>query len=392
MSDAAPFAHGPLTGVRVLDLTSVIMGPYATHILADMGADVIKVESPEGDSLRGHNPRRSPDMSAGFVNLNRNKRSIVLDLKTAEGKEALRRLIATAHVFVHAMRAEAIARLGFDYAGVSAIKPDIVYCAAYGFGAGGPYANKPAYDDVIQAGSGLAELCGRGHERPAYVPAVIYDKTTGQAIAYSILAGVVQQARGGGGCEIEVPMFENAIHFNLVEHVGGQLYVPPTAPMADNRITSPARRPFPTADGYACILPYSTRNWTDFFDFVGEVGVMDDPRFADIAGRVANIDELYGKVERASGRRTTAEWMAFCDAHSIPCMPVLKLDDTPNDPHVRAVGLFAEYDHPTEGRYRTPRRPVNISGAPFEIRRHAPRLGQDTAEVLAEVGLAPPAE
>jgi len=382
------FADGPLDGVRVLDLTSVIMGPFATHILADLGADVIKVESPEGDSLRHYEPLRNPGMAGNILNLHRNKRSIVLDLKREECRAALNRLIETADVFVHSLRPKAIERLGYGYEQVRAIKPDIVYCGAYGFGAKGPYSDKPAYDDLIQAGSGVAALFGEVHGEPAYVPTVICDKLAGQTIAYAVLAALFQRARGGGGQAIEVPMLETTIEFNLAEHMYGSAFVPPLGKPGFKRLLSKQRKPYRTQDGYACILPYSDKNWRDFYDFTGRREFEDDPRFRRISDRVQNISVLYQMIEQEAPKKTTAEWVAFCDRASIPCMPVLSLQDLPDDPHVKAVGLFGTAEHPTEGRYRTVRNPVSFSAAPFRIRRHAPRLGQHTAEVLAEAGFS----
>ncbi len=382
------FADGPLTGVRVLDLTTVIMGPFATHILADLGADVIKIETPEGDSLRHYEPLRNPGMSGNILNLHRNKRSIVLDLKRPECRAALNRLIERADVFVHNLRAKPIARLGYDYDQVSAIKPDIVYCGAYGFGAKGPYADKPAYDDLIQAGSGVAALFAQVHGEPAYVPTVICDKLAGQAIAYSIIAALFQRARGGGGQAIEVPMLETTIEFNLAEHMVGSAFEPPLSKPGFKRLLTRSRKPYRTLDGYACILPYSDQNWQDFYDFTGRVEFKTDPRFLQISGRVHNIGILYQMVEDEAVKRTSDEWVRFCDRANIPCMPVLSLDELPSDPHVKAVELFGTAEHPTEGRYRVVRRPVSLSGAPFRIRRHAPRLGEHTRSVLEEVGLS----
>ena len=382
------FADGPLTGVRVLDLTSVIMGPFATHILADMGADVIKIESPEGDSLRHYEPNRHAGMAGNILNLHRNKRGVVLDLKRAECREALDRLIGTADVFVHNLRPRAIAGLGYTYERVRALRPDIVYCGAYGFGANGPYGDKPAYDDLIQAGSGIAALYGEVHGEPAYVPTVICDKLAGQAIAYAILGALFQRARGGGGQAIEVPMLETTIELALAEHMFGFAFVPPLSPPGFKRLMSRTRKPYRTRDGHACILPYSDRNWQDFYAFTGRTEFAGDPRFKCLSDRVHNIALLYSMVEEEAAKRTTQEWVAFCDRASIPCMPVMSLKDLPDDPHVKAVELFGEAEHPSEGRYRTVRSPVTFSGAPFRIRRHAPRLGEHTAEVLREAGLA----
>ncbi|MEH3065620.1 MAG: CoA transferase [Methylobacterium radiotolerans] len=380
---------GPLAGVRVVDLTSVIMGPSATHILADLGADVIKIETPEGDSFRHYRPARGAGMGGNFLHLNRNKRSVRLDLKRPAARAALDRLIATADVLVHSMRPDAILRLGYGYERVRALRPDIVFCGAYGFGADGPYAHKAAYDDLIQAGSGLAALQTAAYGQPGYLPTVLCDKIAGQAIACAILAALYERRAGGGGQAVEVPMFETMVEFNFVEHMVGYAFEPPLGPPGFNRVLSPRRKPYRTRDGHACILPYSDRNWRDFFIHTGRLEFVDDPRFAPLAVRVENIEILYALVEEEAPRRTTAEWVAFCDSVSIPCMPVLGLEDLPEDAHLKAVGFFGSAEHPSEGRYRTMRRPVSFSGSRFAIRRHAPRLGEHTAEVLAEAGLEP---
>lgn len=380
---------GPLAGVRVVDLTSVIMGPSATHMLADLGADVIKIETPEGDSFRHYRPARGAGMGGNFLHLNRNKRSVRLDLKRPAARAALDRLIATADVFVHSMRPDAILRLGYGYERVRALKADIVFCGAYGFGADGPYAHKAAYDDLIQAGSGLAALQTAAYGQPGYLPTVLCDKIAGQAIACAILAALYERRAGGGGQAVEVPMFETMVEFNFVEHMVGYAFEPPLGPPGFNRVLSPRRKPYRTRDGHACILPYSDRNWRDFFIHTGRLEFLDDPRFTPLAVRVENIEILYALVEEEAPRRTTAEWVGFCDSVSIPCMPVLGLEDLPEDAHLKAVGFFGTAEHPSEGRYRTMRRPVSFSGSRFAIRRHAPRHGEHTAEVLAEAGLDP---
>lgn len=280
-------ADGPLGGVRVVDLTNVVMGPYATHILADMGADVIKIESAEGDSFRSYKPNRNAGMAGGFLHLNRNKRSVVLDLKSAQGRDALNRLIATADVFVHSLRPKAIEKLGYTYDDVRAIRPDIIYCGAYGFGKAGPYRDKAAYDDIIQAGAGLAALHQVARGEPAFMPTVLCDKLSGQAIAYSILAALFQRERGGGGQAIEVPMFETTAEFAYVEHFLGFAFEPPLSEPGYIRVVSATRKPFKTKDGYMCLLPYSDQNWQDFFDFVGRPQMKDDKRFHRLTERVA---------------------------------------------------------------------------------------------------------
>lgn len=387
-SSADKFPDGPLSGIKLLDLTGVIMGPFGTHILADLGADVIKIESPEGDVLRNYRPLRSPGMSGQVLHLHRNKRSIVLDLKSPEGAMALRALIADADVLVHNMRPKTIERLGFGYQAVREINPEIVYCGAYGFGAGGIYSDKPAYDDLIQACCGLAELAGQISGNPAYAATVVCDKLAGQAIAYGVTSALYQRAMGGGGQEVEVPMFETSIEFMLIEHFGGGAFVPPIGGIGFHRVLNRFRKPFKTQDGHVCILPYSDRNWNDFFAFVGAQDHVGDDRFRTHADRAQNVEILYPLIEREAAKRTTQEWIDFCDGTSIPCMPVLSLNRMHEDPHVQQVGLFTVDEHPTEGAYRMVRAPVRFGSAPFTLRRHAPRLGEHTREVLRDAGLS----
>jgi crotonobetainyl-CoA:carnitine CoA-transferase CaiB-like acyl-CoA transferase len=381
-------AKGPLDGIRVLDLTSVIMGPLATHILADLGADVIKVESPQGDLLRRYLPLRNQGMSGCFLHLHRNKRSICLDLKSDEGRGVLDRLITKADVFVHTMRLKTIERLGYSYERIRGLNSDVIYCGAFGFGSGGPYSDKAAYDDLIQAGSGMAALCAVVQGKPAYVPSVICDKLAGQAIAYSILARLFHRARGGGGQAIEVPMFEASVEFNLIEHFGGFAFEPELGQPGFWRVLNKQRKPYHTKDGDICILPYSDKNWQDFYKFTGRNEFRDDLRFQRLSNRTLYIDILYRMIEEEALKRTTAEWVEFCDRVSIPCMPVISLQELPDDPHIKAVGLFETAEHPTEGRYRVLRRPVSFSNAPFQLTRHAPQRGEHTTEILAESGFS----
>ena len=382
------FKDGPLTGVKVLDLTTVIMGPYGARILADMGADVIKIESPEGDLMRDFKPYRNAGMSGQFLHLTRNKRSLVLDLKRPPAIAALRRLIAKSDVFVHNMRPKAIGRLGLDYTAVRQLNPDLIYCGAYGFGTGGPYEDKAAYDDLIQASCGLAELFARFDGEPAYVPTTLFDKLTSQTVAYSIVAALYKRASGGGGQQIEVPMFETAIEFMMNEHICGGAFEPPLGGMGYPRLLTRSRKPFRTIDGYVGMMPYTTKNWNDFFDYVGVPELKGDERFATFDSRVEHTDDLYGLIDREVAKRTTAELIKFCDSVSIPCMPVNSLDDLPSDPHVRSVGLIEVKEHPTEGKYRYVRSSVKFDGAHLKLRRHAPTLGQNSVEVLAEFGLS----
>lgn len=379
-----------LSGVKILDLTTVIMGPFASRTLADLGADVIKIEAPGGDSIRKQSPHLVQDISAMFLNLNRNKRSVVLDLKSDDGREALKALIREADVLMHNLRAPVMRRLGFDYDVCRQIKSDIVYCAAYGFSATGPYAGKPAYDDLIQAGSGLAALSAQTQGTPAYVPSVICDKVAGQTMAMSILAALYHRERSGEGQAIEVPMFETAIDFNLVENFGGLAFDPPTGASGYARIKSGERRPFKTADGYICILPYSDDNWRDFFAHIGRPDLQADVRYSRMETRQKHFDTLYAEIRKAATERTTKEWVAWCDSVDIPCMPVLDFNDLFDDQHVKSIRLFERRTHPAGGNYWLVRPPVTYSASPFELRFHAPKLGEHTEQVLSEVGIGDP--
>lgn len=380
-------SRGALSDIRVIDLTTVIMGPYATHILADMGADVIKVEAPGGDAFRRYGPSHHSGMGGSVLNLHRNKRGVQLDLKDVNARRALDQLIAASDVVVHNLRPQAAARLALDWASVEKINPRVVLCAARGFGEEGPYGHKAAYDDLIQAGSGLASLYGQVHGTPQYVPTALCDKIAGQAIAYAVLAALLHRERGGSGQEIEVPMFETLVEFMLTEHFGPGTFVPPLGPVGFPRQLSPWRKPYQTRDGWACILPYSDRNWIDFFAFIQEPEMARDPRFSNVATRVEHVDALYRIVETRAMKYTTAEWESFCDRVSIPCMPVLALEDIKDDVHVQSVRLMEVVEHPTEGAYRSVRSPIRFGATPYQLRCYAPRVGEHTAEVLREVGL-----
>mgnify|MGYP001252720163 CR=1 FL=1 len=381
-------SDGPLTGIRVIDLTTVVMGPYATQTLGDLGADVVKVEPPQGDSMRAYLPKRVPDISGVFLNTNRNKRSLKLDLKRPAARKALGRLIESADIFVHNLRPAVIGRMGFDYDAARALNPDIIYCAATGFGSRGPYAEKPAYDDLIQAASGMASMFIPARGEPAYVPTVICDKLGSQTICAALLAALLHRERGGGGQAIEVPMFESAIAYNLVEYFGAAAFTPPMGPTGYARLQSAERRPYKTLDGHICILPYSDKNWRDFFVFLERDDLLNDARFVTLAARSLVFPELYAMVALEAVKRSNAEWLAFCEQADIPCLPVVSLDEIESDPHVRAVGMFQDAEHPTSGAYRVVRSPMDFGATPFKLRRHAPSLGEHSEEVLAEAGLS----
>jgi crotonobetainyl-CoA:carnitine CoA-transferase CaiB-like acyl-CoA transferase len=379
---------GPLTGVRVVDLTSVFLGPYCTQILGDMGADVIKVESPAGDIVRGIGPARHEGMGPLHLSVNRNKRSVVLDLRQPSGHDALLRIAAGADVFVHSMRLQAITRLGLGYEEVAGARPDIVYCAAYGFGEEGSYAGKPAYDDIVQGASGIAALQGLRNGEPEYVTTVIADKTTGLAAAYAIAMALYHRERTGEGQAIEVPMFETMVSFLLVEQLYGMTFDPALGDATYPRTTSEHRRPYRTADGHISVVVYTDEQWQRFFRLAGRPDLVDDERFGTIAGRTEHIDDLYRVVGDLIRPRTTAEWLRLLDEGDIPAMAVRTTDELLADPHLADRELIRAVNHPTEGPIRTVGVPVGFSRTPGRVERMAPLLGEHGPEVLAEAGFS----
>ncbi|WP_419854354.1 CaiB/BaiF CoA transferase family protein [Candidatus Poriferisodalis sp.] len=383
---AANEAAGALDGVRVVDLTTVLMGPMACRMLGDHGADVIRVESLDGDSTRNGLPARSAGMSGFSLNIQRNKRSLALDLKSDAGRAAMQRLLASSDVLITNMRAAALERLGLDADSLRAQHPQLICCRANGYGSGGPYRDKAAYDDAIQAASGLSNLIGRIAGEPGFVPSVIADKVTGLHVVEAVLAALFHRERTGVAQAIEVPMFETMVAFNLVEHYRGAVFEPPEGPFGYDRLLTPHRRPYPTADGWVCLLPYNDAQYRAFFAFVEQPELADDPRFADHNSRIAHIDELYALFGELSVRRTTDEWIAYCDTHSIPAARVMDLADLDADPQLAAVGLVSISEHPTEGAYRYVADPVVYSATPTRLRRHAPRLGEHALEILSELG------
>ncbi|RKQ68251.1 CaiB/BaiF CoA transferase family protein [Oceanibaculum indicum] len=391
MPDQAATGHtktGALAGIRILDLTSVVFGPYATQMLGDMGADIIKIESPEGDVMRAASPARHPGMGAVYLNSNRNKRSIVLDLKQQAARDVLIRLVSTADVFVHSMRPQAMTKLRLDYETLKRANPEIIHCSAWGYGSGGPYADKPAYDDIIQAMSGAADLTRRQGltEEPAFVPAILADKTAGLHVAIALLTAIVHKVRTGRGQSVEVPMFESLASFMLVEHLAGAVFEPAEGPMGYQRLLAPHRKPYRTADGYITVLPYTTKQWRSFFTLANRPEMLDDPRVNDAGLRSRVIGELYQMVAEIMPSRTSADWLEALEQADIPAMPVNSLEDVLADRHLAETGFFREYDHPSEGRIRTPAPPMRFSDSPATIRKGAPRLGEDSRTVLAEAG------
>jgi len=378
--------RGPLQGVRVIDLTTVMLGPFCTQILGEMGADVIKIEPPGGDIGRITGAAKTPGMSAAYIMKGRNKRSVVLDLKKPEAMAPLKRLVESADVFVHNIRPKAAMRLGIDYETISGWKPDIVYAAATGYGEAGPYVDKPAYDDLIQGASGLAALFGMVTGTPRYGPSVLADKTTGLYLTYSIAMALFHHERTGEGQYVHVPMYESFASFVMNEHMQGRIYEPPIGEAGYLRMLTPHRRPFPTADGHICVLPYNDRHWRSFFEAVGKPALADDRRFADQPSRSKNIDALYAIVLDVMATKTSAEWFKVLEEADIPVMPMNTPEDLFDCPHLSAVGMFPIVDHPTEGKIRHIKVPVHFSETPGGYYRHPENLGESTEAVLADVG------
>lgn len=387
MSGATRDSAGPLAGIRVLDMTNVVLGPLATQILGDYGADVIKVESPAGDLMRTGSYMKRPGMASVFLNLNRNKRSLCLDLRKPEAAAALRRIVPSCDVLVSNMRVEAIERLGFGYEAVNALRPDIVYCTATGFDEDGPDAGKPAFDDVIQSASGLVALSGLARGEPDFMPTLLADKTSGMALVNAVLAALVHRERTGAGQYVEVPMLETMTAFVMAEHLGGLAFEPP-GPPGYTRILGGGRKPSPTKDGYIGILPYSTDRWVAFLEAVGRPELAAMPLFTDREIRNARSREVYEIVGTITATRTTAEWMTLLHELDIPATPVYGLGDLVEHPQLKAVGLFQTAEHHTEGTVRYVRPPTKFAASPASVRRLAPTLGQHNAEILREAGFA----
>jgi crotonobetainyl-CoA:carnitine CoA-transferase CaiB-like acyl-CoA transferase len=384
--------QGPLAGVRVLDITTVLLGPYCTQLLAEMGAEVIKLVAPEGDVVRQIGPRRNPGMGSMFLTLNRGKRGLCLDLKTQGGLAAAKRVAAGRDVVVTNVRPRAMQRLGLDAATLRALDPRLVYCAITGFGQEGPYAALPAYDDLIQGMAGIAHLSTRqGSETPRYAPTALADRVTGLHALSAILAALVERGRTGAGQEIEVPMFEVMASLTLGDHLGGMNYDPPLDGGGCARLLSPDRRPYATKDGHLCAMIYNDAQWRRFFAAIGEPERFErDPRMASHATRTAHIDAIYAELAAILATRTTAEWLALLRAADVPCAPAHTLAALRADEHLAATGFFETEEHPSEGRLTRLAAPVRF-GAHGEVeRRPAPRLGEHGREVLREAGFSEP--
>ena len=375
---------GALEGVRILDMTGVGMGPMATQLLADQGADVIKIESADGDVFRHVSPQRHAGMSHAYLNFNRNKRSVVLDLKTPEGREQLAALLPEADVFVSNMRAPALQRLCLDADTLTVRHPRLIHCGCYGYSERGPYAGRAAVDDTIQAVSGVAWLQGdAGAAAPEYVKTVVADKAVALYVAQAITAALFAREKTGAGQAIEVPMFECMVSFLSIEHLAGRTYIPPEGGTGYARLLNEFRRPFRTLDGYIGVVPYTGAQWKRFFALAGRPEMIEDPRYNTQAERGRNIAQLYEFVAEVLATRTTAQWLTLLADADMPYAAVNSLDALVEDPHLRAMGYWQEIDHPTEGRLLQAGHPVSFSATPSSTRRHAPSLGEHTQEVLA---------
>ena len=379
---------GPLAGISIVDMTTVLMGPYATQILADYGAEVVKVEPPDGDIMRHGGPMRNPRMGPMYLQANRNKRSVVLDIKTAGGRDVLLRLCARADVFICNVRPAALSRLGLAPKAIRAANPRLVHVSLIGYGEGGPYSGRPAYDDLIQGLAAIpATFRATGGGEPRYAPLTMADHIVGLNAVHVVLAALMERERSGKGQVIELPMFETLAQFVLSDHFGGRAFEPPLGPPGYSRLLARDRRPYATRDGHICILVYTDRQWESFFRIIGKTDQFrSDPRFTTAAARARHYAEAYTLLAEVLATRTTAEWLAALQEGDIPAVPMHDLDALIDDPHLAAVGFFQEMEHPTEGRIRLVGIPSRWSRSRPAIRRHPPGLGENTGEVLREIG------
>jgi crotonobetainyl-CoA:carnitine CoA-transferase CaiB-like acyl-CoA transferase len=379
----------PLHGLRIIDLTSMVLGPYATQILADYGADVVKIEPPRGDLMRTGGAQRNAGMGSLFLQLNRNKRSVVLDLKQPAARQALLRLCAGADVLVHNNRPAAMRRLDLDEAEVRKANPKLIYVSLFGYGETGTYAGKPAYDDLIQGAIGLPALGAQaGGGEPRYVPLTLSDRVVGINAAHVVLAAVLQRHRTGQGCAVELPMFETMAQLVLGDHLSGRSFDPPLGEPGYARLLTPNRRPYATRDGHVCALIYNDKHWRAFFTAIGRLEEFSaNPKLSDHAVRARHYNEVYGIIADILHTRTTAEWLELFDRCDIPCAPMNNLDALIDDPHLASVGFFQTLTHPTEGPVRYTGIPSRWDGLSLKITRHAPLLGEHSVSTLSDAGL-----
>ncbi len=382
--DATHMPKGPLAGIRVVDLTAMVFGPYATQIMADMGADVIKIEPPAGDATRYINAGPTPELGGVFTNVNRGKRSLVLDLRQEEDKATLRALIATADVFIHSMRGKAIAKLGFDYKAVKAIKPDIVYTNCYGYSRRGPDGDKPAYDDTIQAECGIPHLQQLMTGKPDFMATIIADKVAGLTGLYATMMALFHRERTGEGQEVEVSMFETMASFMLTEHASGMLFEPPLGPAHYHRVVARNRKPYATKDGHVAALVYNDKHWNAFVAAVNPPWATDE--FDTLAKRAKQIDRVYGLLGETFAERTTQEWLELLEALHIPAAPLRTTDELFDNAHLNAIGFFETVETP-QGPVRFPGVPTWFSQTPGRVAGGAPELGAHSREVLDELGV-----
>ena len=377
---------GPLAGIRVIDLSMYTLGPVSTQILGDMGADVIKIERPEGDVNRYIGPSRHAGMSANFMHINRNKRSVVLDLKQPKARQALMKMIATADVFVHCMRKQAAVRMGIDYATIRALNPRIIYAAASGYRYDGPRKDRPAYDDIIQGESGVAALNRPRGGEPRYFPMTFADKFIGNIQASAIGMALYSRERTGVGQEVHVPMFETLLGFNFTEHLWGATFDPPLSPPGYPRMLATNRRPYPTRDGYMCLHAVTNDTWRRLFIAINRPDMVDDKRFATVSDRSRNIEALYDNLDAEIRKYSTAELRALLDAADVPNAPMNELQDLLQDSYVKETEFFKRVDHPSEGSVLSMSIPVQFGATPVSVRALAPRFGEHTRPILEELG------
>lgn len=379
-----------LSGIRVVELGHILNGPLAGQVLGDFGADVIKVEALSGDVYRYAGAGRNPTMGAAWQATNRNKRSIAVDLKSTQGKEILRKLLTGADAMIHNLRAQAVERLGFGYGAVNAIRPGIVYCFSPGFGQAGPYGNNPAIDDLIQAHAGIASLNKGDDGAPRLVPMVVADTMSAQMLGQSVLAGLLHQQKTGDGCCIEVPMFETVTALMLSQHMQGRAFEPPIADYGYPRVLSKYRRPCRTRDGYVVHGVYRREHWLTLLEALGMDDWLSSPVLADRTSVAQNINVLYQLMaDEILPTKTTDQWLELFKQLDLACAPVKGFEEIHHDEHLNAVGLFREYDHPTEGRMREVRLPVTVTGVGQSPDKPPPNLGLDTVMLLAEIGYSP---